>query len=44
VALVPGMDDALESALEEPVTIAPDPQITGALGAAILAARRASDR
>ena len=40
VALVPGMDRALESALDKPVTIAPDPQLTAALGAAILAARR----
>ena len=40
VALVPGMDAALESALGSPVSIAPDPQITGALGAAVLAARR----
>ncbi|NQU23608.1 MAG: 2-hydroxyglutaryl-CoA dehydratase [Candidatus Nealsonbacteria bacterium] len=40
VALVPGMDAALQSALESPVAVAPDPQITGALGAAVLAARR----
>ncbi len=40
VALVPGMDAALESALGKPVTVAPQPQMTGALGAAILAARR----
>ena len=40
VALVPGMDRALESALDKPITIAPDPQLTAALGAAILAARR----
>jgi predicted CoA-substrate-specific enzyme activase len=40
VALVPGMDTALESALQKPVKIAPDPQTTGALGAAVLAARR----
>ena len=40
VALVPGMDAALDSALGKPVTIAPDPQMTGALGAALLAARR----
>jgi predicted CoA-substrate-specific enzyme activase len=38
VALVPGMDAALQAALGKPVTIAPDPQMTGALGAAILAA------
>jgi predicted CoA-substrate-specific enzyme activase len=42
VALVPGMDGALESALGTPVTIAPDPQTTAALGAAILAAKRLS--
>jgi predicted CoA-substrate-specific enzyme activase len=40
VALVPGMRQAMESALGHPVQIAPDPQITGALGAAILAARQ----
>jgi len=40
VALVPGMDAALRSALDQPVTIAPHPQLTGALGAAILASRR----
>ncbi len=40
VAMVPGMDAALQSALGKPVTIAPDPQMTGALGAAILASRR----
>ena len=38
VALVPGMAGALESALGEPVSVAPQPQITAALGAAILAA------
>ena len=40
VALVPGMNTALESALGKPVTVAPDPQMTGALGAALLAAKR----
>lgn len=40
VAMVPGMDAALQSVLGKAVTIAPDPQLTGALGAAILAARR----
>jgi len=40
VALVPEMDKALKSALGHDVTISPDPQITGALGAAILAARK----
>ncbi len=38
VALVSGMKKALESALEQPVTLAPDPQMSGALGAALLAA------
>ena len=37
VAKVPGMAGALEAALEQPVTVAPDPQMTGALGAALLA-------
>jgi activator of 2-hydroxyglutaryl-CoA dehydratase len=40
VALVPGMDTALAAALDGPVAIARDPQITGALGAALLAADR----
>ena len=39
VALIPGMADALSKVLGQPVAIAPDPQMTGALGAAILAAR-----
>lgn len=39
VALVPGMTTALSKAFECPVTIAPNPRMTGALGAAILAAR-----
>ena len=39
VAMVPGMDRALEEALGEPVSIVPRPQFTGALGAAILASR-----
>lgn len=38
VALVPGMAEALASALGCPVAVAPDPQYTGALGAALLAA------
>lgn len=37
VALVCGMDAALGSALARTVTLSPDPQMTGALGAAILA-------
>jgi len=40
VALQMGMIRALEDALQLPVRVAPDPQFTGALGAAILAARR----
>jgi predicted CoA-substrate-specific enzyme activase len=39
VAMVPGMAAALARVLRHPVRVAPDPQITGALGAAILAAR-----
>jgi len=39
VAMVEGMAQALEAALKRPVSIAPDPQMTGALGAALLAAR-----
>jgi predicted CoA-substrate-specific enzyme activase len=37
VAMISGMDAALETALGQPVAISPDPQMTGALGAAILA-------
>ena len=40
VAMIPGMDKALESVLGEAVEICPEPQMTGALGAAILAAKR----
>jgi activator of 2-hydroxyglutaryl-CoA dehydratase len=36
---VPGMAAALEAALGVPVALAPDPRMTGALGAALLAAR-----
>ncbi|MHC4946008.1 MAG: acyl-CoA dehydratase activase [Planctomycetota bacterium] len=39
VPLVPGMREAMERALNKPVTSAKDPQFTGALGAALLAAR-----
>ena len=38
VALVPGMDKALSQVIEHPVSIAPDPQMSGALGAALIAA------
>jgi len=40
VALVPGMGDALTAVLGKPVLIAPQPQLTCALGAALLAADR----
>ena len=40
VAMVSGMDAALNTALGHPVTIPSCPQLTGALGAAILAARK----
>lgn len=39
VALIPGMDDALGRTLEADVIAAPQPQMTAALGAAILASR-----
>lgn len=38
VAMISGMDTALQSAIGKTVTVSPDPQMTGALGAAILAA------
>lgn len=38
VALVPGMKQSLATALGKTVVVAPDPQMTGALGAALLAA------
>ena len=41
VALVPGMDRALGAALACEITVAPHPQFTGAVGAALLAARHA---
>jgi len=40
VALVSGMDGALAAVLKRPVRIAPRPQMTGALGAAVLAAQQ----
>jgi len=40
VAMVPGMDAALSKALGQPVRLCPQPQMTGALGAALLAAER----
>ncbi|MBN2023397.1 MAG: rod shape-determining protein [Pirellulales bacterium] len=39
VALIPGMDAALGAAFSHPVAIAPEPQLTCAVGAALLAAR-----
>lgn len=39
VALIPGMKDAMAKALEHEVSVAPEPQMTGALGAALLAAK-----
>lgn len=42
VALIPGMDRALADALGWPVRVAPDPRLTGALGAALLAAETGS--
>ena len=44
VARVPGMADALAAALGCPVRVAPDPQYTGALGAALLAAEEGAKR
>ncbi len=41
VARIPGMDKALESAMSRAVSISPHPQMTGALGAAILASGQA---
>ena len=35
--MVPGMDKALQSVLGQDVALAGDPQMTGALGAALLA-------
>ena len=40
VAMVAGMDRALAEALGHEVTVVPQPQLTGALGAALLAARQ----
>ena len=41
VAMIPGMKDALASAIGVEVAVAPEPQMTGALGAAIVACRQA---
>ena len=40
VAMVSGMADAMQTALGQNVTVCPDPQMTGALGAAILASKQ----
>ena len=40
VAMVSGMADAMQAALGQNVSICPDPQMTGALGAAILASKQ----
>jgi len=40
VAMVSGMADAMQAAIEQTVTVSPDPQMTGALGAAILASKQ----
>ncbi len=44
VALVPGMETALGTALGQSLTVAPQPQLTCALGAAILAQHRLNGR
>jgi predicted CoA-substrate-specific enzyme activase len=43
VARISGMETALQAALGQPVTISPEPQMTGALGAALLARRYFDD-
>ena len=43
VAMIPGMAEALHSVLRQEVTVCPEPQMTGALGAAILAARQLAE-
>jgi (R)-2-hydroxyacyl-CoA dehydratese activating ATPase len=40
VALVPGMEAALSAAVGQPLAVVPEPQLTCALGAALLARRR----
>jgi len=44
VALISGMQQAFEALLEKPVTLCPQPQFTGALGAAIIAARHTQSK
>ncbi len=43
VAMIPGMDQAISKVLDKPVEICPSPQMTGALGAALLACERLDD-
>jgi (R)-2-hydroxyacyl-CoA dehydratese activating ATPase len=43
VALIPGMAKVMAVALDAPVRVAPQPQMTGALGAAVLACRQLKD-
>lgn len=43
VALIPGMDAALSTAFGTPVRMAPHPQLTCALGAALMAAERRTE-
>lgn len=40
VAMIPGMQAAMQNALGQKVEVSPEPQMTGALGAAVLAAER----
>jgi predicted CoA-substrate-specific enzyme activase len=40
VARISGMETALQTALGRPIAVAPEPQMTGALGAALLARRQ----
>jgi activator of 2-hydroxyglutaryl-CoA dehydratase len=40
VAMIGGMDAAIQTVLEKSVIISPLPQMTGAIGAAMLAARQ----
>jgi activator of 2-hydroxyglutaryl-CoA dehydratase len=42
VAMVPGMDTALSAILGKKIIVAPQPQLTCALGAAILAWRQSN--
>jgi predicted CoA-substrate-specific enzyme activase len=44
VARIAGMDAALQAALGQPVSVSPEPQMTGALGAALLAREHCANR